>query len=195
MSYDPLRQLRDDRALARTRNDPMASICSFATATSAGAQVRTLVLRDIDDQLAVFYSATSPKAKELTDQPRAQALIYLPSVGVQYRLWLQPRQIAREVLEKHWPLRPVAAKQLDWFYNLQTPQSAPVAGRGALRAAIAQAASNERASMTVPPTGAAGCFLNPDRIERLRLDDSDPPHDRRLYELVGKVWRETVLVP
>lgn len=195
VSHHPLQQLRDDRALARTRSDPMANVCSFATVSRLGAEVRTLVLRDIGDQLAVFYSATSPKAKELSEQARAQALIYLPSVGVQYRLWLRPRQVARELLEKHWPLRPIAAKQLDWLYNLQTPQSAPITDRVALRAAITQVASDERASMTTPPPAAIGCFLDPDRIERLRLDDSDPPHDRRLYELVGEVWRETVLVP
>ena len=192
---DPLVLLRSDRAIARQRNDAMANLCAFATATAGAANVRTLVLRDIDEALAVFFSATSPKARELGDGVRPQAVVYLPSLNVQYRLWLRLRPVPRELLEKHWPQRPIAAKQLDWFYNLHTPQSAAFADRAALRAAIADISTHEQASMTKPPKAAVGCFLDPDRVERLRLDDNDPPHDRRLYELVGATWHEAVLVP
>ena len=201
-AIDPLQLLRRDRALARERGDAMAALCVFATAANDIANVRTLVLRDIEEpagpvggRLAVFFSGTSPKATQLRATGQPQALVYLPSLGLQYRLWLRPEAVARALLEKYWPLRPVAARQLDWYYNLGTPQSGAIANRTVLRAAIAAAATDPRASLTVPPQGADGCFLNPDRIERLSLDDTDPPHDRCLYELVGGDWRASVLVP
>lgn len=187
--------LRADRALARDQADPLAALCVLATAADDVANVRTLVLREIDDQLAVFFSATSPKAAQIARGAPPQVLIYLPTQRLQYRLWTRPRMVSRALMETYWPLRPSAAKNLDWFYNLTSAQGAAITDRTTLRAAIAAAAADPRASQTVPPAGASGCFLDPHRIERLLLDDADPPHDRRLYELVGDAWRETVLVP
>ncbi len=58
----PLQRLREDRARARALQDPYADLCALATVdVRSHPQVRTLVLRDLDNGLAVFVNATSPK--------------------------------------------------------------------------------------------------------------------------------------
>ena len=55
---DPLTLLADDRARARERDDPCASLCTLASVDAAGhPQARTLVLRDVDDRLVSAYLA------------------------------------------------------------------------------------------------------------------------------------------
>ena len=64
-SVNPLRRLREDRIRARGLNDPYAELCALATVDSGrNPQVRTLVLRDLDDRLAVFVNASSPRVAD-----------------------------------------------------------------------------------------------------------------------------------
>src|SRR5262249_11845986 len=63
---DPTAQLANDRARAREARDPWANLCVLSTVDGRGiAQSRILVLRDLDQRLAIFVNATSPKHAQI----------------------------------------------------------------------------------------------------------------------------------
>ncbi len=200
MTTNPLLQLASDRAQARAQGDAMANLACLATAADGRAAARMLVLRDLGDELALFYSDTSPKAAQLNSGALPELLIYLPSLNVQYRLGVRLRAIPAELLTLHWQRRPDAAKRIDWFYNTVRAQSLPIESRDALKQAVAQNAQSAATSTTQPPPAAGGYFLDVHAVERLHIQDTDPPHDRRRYARVKTdgqpdQWKEQVLVP
>ena len=74
--------LLDDRAEARSHNDPCANLCTLANIDAAGLpQARTLVLREVEGQLSVFINATSPKWTSLCTSVLS-VVIWLPTVNV-----------------------------------------------------------------------------------------------------------------
>ena len=84
---DPLIQLNHDRAIARTRNDPCANLCTAASVDHLGhPQARTLVLREIETRLAVFANETSPKWQQISLATPVAIVVWLPSLNLQYRL-------------------------------------------------------------------------------------------------------------
>ena len=64
---DPIEQFYADRAEAQAAQDPMAAVCCVASYDGAQVQQRTLVLRDVEGELAIFINATSPKWATLQD--------------------------------------------------------------------------------------------------------------------------------
>ena len=197
---NPLLQLANDRAQARAQGDAMANLACLATAADGRAAARMLVLRDLGAELALFYSDTSPKAAQLGTGAMPELLVYLPSLNVQYRLGVQLRAIPTDLLTMHWQRRPDAAKRIDWFYNTARAQSLPIESRAVLQHALAQNSELPATSLTQPPPAAGGYFLDVSTIERLHIQDTDPPHDRRRYTRVAQAgrpdeWQEQVLVP
>lgn len=190
-TIDPLQLLAKDRAAARERGDAMANLACLATAAAGAAAARMLVLRDLDDGLALFFSATSPKARELASGAAPEVLIYLPSLDVQYRLGVTLRPLAPELLTSHWQRRPEPAKRIDWYYNTVAAQSTVVASREALRHSLAA----QPLQAEQPPAGAQGFYLDVGRVDRMRIDNREPPHDRVLYTRTQDGWTASVLVP
>ena len=187
---NPLELLREDRAAARSKRDPCADVCIVANVDAQGGpQARTLVLRDIEDEFAIFVNATSPKWPHLA---RVHVVLWLPSVKVQYRLDCKTDPIAGQIVHESWQLRPEPPKRMDWFYTMQQPQSSIVAGRDELLARLA--ALDLEDSPGTPPT-ARGLYLRATLIERLDLGQANGVHDRRRFELADDVWQENVLVP
>ena len=186
---DPLEQLFDDRKRARAAEDAFANLCAFATVDREGApQVRTLVLRDVEERLAVFVNESSPKWKELT---RPMVLIFLATLKVQYRMRCGTEPVPEQIVRDSWQLRPEAPKRMDWFYR-QRAQSSEIASRELLL--------DELDTLTPPepliaPESAKGLFLVPEEIERLDLNQPNGVHDRRRWVYTDGEWVETVLVP
>ena len=59
---NPLVTFKADRDRAREAGDPMANLCTVANLDGEGVvQQRTLVLRDVGEDLGIFVNATSPK--------------------------------------------------------------------------------------------------------------------------------------
>ncbi len=83
---DPLSLLADDRRKARAANDPWANLCALATIDAIGEpQARVLVLRDLERDLR-FSSTARVRNRPKSSSPRRHAvLVYLASLGVQYR--------------------------------------------------------------------------------------------------------------
>lgn len=188
---DPLHLLEQDRHLAREATDPMVDRCVLGTPHRAqGVSLRTLVLREIDDRLAVFYSRTSSKHAELLEnQCRASLLIFLPTIGVQYRLDAVLEEIPKSVIESHWQLKPNAAKRMDAIYE-RRPQSTVIDDYDAFETLFAATVPPRKA-----PANGTGCYIEPWRVERLELKTDPHMHDRKLFELQDDEWHVQQLVP
>ncbi|MEM7219257.1 MAG: hypothetical protein AAF515_12905 [Pseudomonadota bacterium] len=170
---NPLDALRGDRQRARDEKDPWAALCALGTRTASGVAQRTLVLRDLGEELALFFSATSPKWRELDGTPQLSLLIYLPSIQVQYRLQANWSRVPDAVLYESWQSRPDIPKRLDWFYQSE-PQSTPV-DRATLVTALME---DDTVPGAAPPT-AVGIIIDPIEVERLVL--SQGVHERTCY--------------
>lgn len=185
---DPIAALHADRARARGADDPMANLCMLATVGASKPEVRTLVLRDVEGRLGLFFNASSPKAREIRQSATVAVLVYLPSLSLQYRLRARLADIPAATVHTQWRLRPDVPKRMDWLYE-QRAQSSPVESRDALVASL---------GVDVPdraPTSAIGFYLVPETVERLDLGQANGVHDRRRYTLQGERWTEQVLVP
>lgn len=187
---NPLEQLHQDRSAARDAQDPYANLCAFATVDTNGEpQVRTLVLRDVEQRLAVFVNETSPKWQQQVDKP--MVLVFLATLNVQYRLRCTTETAPDQIVNDSWGLRPEAPKRMDWFY-FERPQSSAIASRERLLEELAALTPPEP---LVAPQSAKGLFLVPEQIERLDLNQPDGVHDRRRWVYTDSEWIETVLVP
>ena len=193
MTTNPLVQLVDDRRAARGHDDPCANLCTAASVDQHGhPQARTLVLREIDERLAVFGNETSPKWQELNANVPVAVVVWLPSLNLQYRLRCRTETVPKTIVHESWSLRPDVPKRLDWYYTTHQPQSSRLPDRETL---LRQLQALEVPDPLVAPDTAAGFFLNPQIIDRLDLNQPDGVHDRRHFELVDQTWIETVLVP
>jgi len=186
---DPLAALRADRQRARAAGDPLAGLCWLATSAGGAASVRTLVLREVDGDFAIFTNASSPKWRQLLSGAQPELLVYLPSCRAQYRLRGVLTPIAAATMAQHWQQRPDWGRRLDHAYERQAQSSELVSAEllDAIRACT-------DAPSAMPP-GVRGLRLQATRIERLLLDDTRPPHDRRLWQHDGCLWREVLLMP
>jgi pyridoxamine 5'-phosphate oxidase len=190
---DPLELLRTDRARATAAADPCASLCTLATVDDAGnPAARTVVLRDLEGEFAVFCNRTSPKWRQLDGSNAVAVVVWLPTLQVQYRVTCRTRSMPDAVVHASWALRPEPAKRLDWFYHPQQPQGSAIGDRHLLVEGLAALELPE--PLTAPAT-AGGYYLLPFEVDRLDLMQPDGIHDRRRFVLEAGTWTETVLVP
>ena len=185
---DPIALLHADRSQAAASGDPMASLCMLATVDGGEPQARTLVLRDVEARLAVFFNRTSPKYREIAQSATVAVVVYLPSRSVQYRLRCRLEPIPAAIVGASWQLRPPVPKRMDWLYE-DRPQSTAIDSREQF-AALLDGRREDAA-----PDSAVGYYLAPATIERLHLDQPDGIHDRRRYTPGADGWHEEVLVP
>lgn len=188
---NPLEQLAGDRRRAFELKDPCAGLCTLASLDAGGwPDARTLVLRSLEDQLAVFVNATSPKFAHLD---RVSVVVWLPSVNVQYRLRCTTGTVPQALVAESWQLRPDPPKRMDWLYTLTQGQSTPIASRDSLLASLADLDLPEP---LIAPETARGFYLNPEQIDRLDLSMENGVHDRRRYRPGNPGgWTEEVLIP
>ncbi|MEM7000984.1 MAG: hypothetical protein AAF529_09360 [Pseudomonadota bacterium] len=187
---DPIEQFYADRAEARAAQDPMAAVCCIANYDGEQVQQRTLVLRDVEGELAIFINATSPKWAALLDA--FSLTTWWPSVQVQYRMQGTTSLLDSNLVAESWQLRPDNPKKMDWFYHLQKPQSSRIEDRDALLNAVAALPLPEP---LVAPAEAQGLQLNIANVERLDLNQSNGIHDRRVFVRQSNAWQVSTLVP
>ena len=191
-SIDPLRLLQLDRRKARARRDSAADLCTVGTVDQDGnPSLRTLVLRHVNDKLAIFVNGTSPKVKELSNSDSVAAMIYLPSVSVQYRLTCTVTAIDPRVVHEFWLLRPEISKKLDALYESNS-QGSEIPSQAWLEEQIASTAAPSEATAS-----AIGFYLQPQIVARLELDDRpDFVHRATRYVLddAGE-WTVRTLMP
>lgn len=191
-----LRQFWAEIARARKAGDPNAGFATLATTRADAAPgIRTVVLRDIGGRPGLFTSATSPKWAQISADNRISLAIWLPTLQVQYVIEGRAEPIPNVIVSNSWQQRPRPAQILDHYYATIRPQSSPLDDRSAfldgargLRRTLGEAAPLD------PPESAAGCYVNPECIERLALDDTERLHDRVRHRLEDD-WRPESLVP
>lgn len=188
---DVLAFFKQDRERAREQNDPMASVCTVATIDELGhPQVRTLVLRDIEESLAIFVNATSPKWSSL--QNKCAMHTYWPSVQIQYRMQVRTEPLPQDIVHASWQLRPDAPKHMDWLYESGNTQSSQIGSREEL---LAKLDSLQPPEPLIAPGNARGLKLIPQEIERLDLNQDNGVHDRALIRLTDTGTQTIVLIP
>ena len=188
-----LTDLRAAREAARKANDACASLCTLSTVDAQGEpQARTLVLRELEERLAIFINASSPKWLELNNSESVSVLVYLPSQSLQYRLQAKVSSVPKSVVDASWLLRPDTPKRLDWYYEDRQPQSSRIVDPDALADRLTQLLPE--VPTAAPPT-AKGLYLDPIRIERLRLNNTGAPHERVCEVLVDGISTTEHLVP
>lgn len=187
---DPVSLFKIDRDRARAAQDPMANLLTLGHNGDQTAEMRTLVLRDVGDELAIFINATSPKWPALGG--RTSLLMYWPSIQIQYRILADLSPVQAEIVADSWQLRPDAPKRMDWFYTEVRAQSQPVDSRAALLEKVHQLALPDN---LVAPDTARGLVLKPFRVERLDLTQENGIHDRTLFLRQADHWTEQTLVP
>ena len=187
--------LRADRAAARVQDDPNANLCVLASVAGGEPQARTLVLRDVEaaapdspSRLGIFVNRHSPKHAELAQSKSVAVLVYLPSLGLQYRLRCALEAIPQAIVHANWQLRPPTPKRLDWLYA-EHPQGSVVESRRKLEALL------DSPLPEAAPDSAVGYYLAPDTVDRLHLNQPNGLHDRRRYQHRDGAWQEAVLVP
>ncbi len=188
---DPLALFNSDRQRARQAEDPMAHLCTVANTDAAQQpQLRTLVLRDVEDQLALFVNANSPKWPFL--QETFALLTYWPSVQVQYRLRVRGLPLDADRVHESWLLRPPAPQRMDWYYEQFSRQSTAVSSRDTLLRELRDVVLPEPLQA---PANARGLRLEPLEMERLDLNQPDGVHSRVRYNRGQNGWHSQVLVP
>ena len=188
---DPIGIFHDDRARARQAEDPMAALCTVANIDAdQQPQLRTLVLREVDGALAIFVNATSPKWQALTAGFAMHT--YWPSINIQYRFQVQAAHVDPNLVADSWQLRPDVPKRMDWYYENHAPQSAPVSSRDDL---LTNLTTMNLAEPLQAPENARGLIMEPQRIERLDLNQPDGVHERTLFILSATGWQRETLVP
>lgn len=190
---DPLAQLAADRHRARAAGDPWANLCVLATISGSRPEARTLVLRDVNERLAVFINATSPKHTQIESNPEVAIVLYLASCNVQYRLSAVLEPIPPGIVHANWRARPRIPKVMDWFYREHQPQSTIVDSRELLQSLHGEV-DLRIGDDPEAPAEALGHYVVPSVVERLELA-TDRIHDRRRFVRRGDVWRMDVLVP
>lgn len=166
----------------------MANLCVLATVGADHPEARTLVLRDVEDRLGLFFNSGSPKASEIDRSDAVTILVYLPSLSLQYRLHTTLAAIPATIVHANWQYRPDVPKKMDWLYE-RHPQSSVIASRQTLISQLPTATPESA------PASAIGFYVLPLTVERLNLGQDNGVHDRRRYTLHGEMWREQVLVP
>jgi len=186
---DPLEQFKADRQAAREQDDAWAALCTLGTVNAHGdAEQRTLVLREHESRLALFFSASAPKWRELQVRETCSLQVYLPSVQVQYRIRARWEIIEPQQVFASWTLRPDVPKKLDWLYE-QHPQSSAID-----RNALLRHLADDTPVPTQAPETAMGVFINPVRVERLKLNSG--VHERECWEQTAEHgWIHKHLVP
>ena len=191
---DPLSLLSDDRTKARAARDPWANLCVLATVDAEQIpQARVLVLRDLERRLALFINGTSPKYAQLHLSQNHAVLVYLASLGVQYRLTVSFEPVPAELVRKSWLDRPRIPKVMDWLYEQFQAQSSTVESRKHLVQRYAAIDSQLTPTVEAPPS-ALGLYLVVEHVERLELA-GDRIHARTSYRRDGAGWQRSELIP
>ena len=194
---NPVQNIQSDRKQARRLKDSNADVCFLALADANGkASVRTLVLRDINDnRFTLFINKTSPKWQAFTGGTGHELLIWYASVQRQYRISGFLQELDQGIVKSNWLRRPTGSKYLDYVYEELGNQSSIIDSRDILTDKIKQLKEDLDAMSMQSPPMVAGIELIADRIDVLDLNHQDRIHDRRLYTRDGDTWTSQILIP
>lgn len=171
---------------------PQADAMALATATPDGRpSVRIVLLRGVDEHgLTFFTNRQSRKGTELRTNPRAAACVHWWELGRQVRVEGPVEELDDDASAAYWRSRPRTSQLAAWASR----QSAPLASRVELTAAVARLEERFMGSEVPLPAFWGGYRLRPESIE-LWTHREDRLHDRIAYRRSRAGWERVRLAP
>lgn len=189
----PIQQLKAWLADAQAAGIQEPKAMTLATATPDGIpSARMVLLRGLDERGLVFYTHyDSPKAHDLTANPRAAVVFYWAALGRQVRVTGTISRVAHAESEAYFASRPVGHRLSAWA----SPQSQPIPDRAYLEDRLAEV-TERFADGDVPlPPYWGGFRLTPDTFEFWQSGENRL-HDRfRYIQVEGAAWLIERLAP
>ncbi|MBI1365599.1 MAG: pyridoxamine 5'-phosphate oxidase [Alphaproteobacteria bacterium] len=192
-SADPFELFEQWFALARAHEINDANAMALATADrEAAPDVRMVLLKDFDPRGLSFYtSETSAKGRQIAGNHRAAALFHWKSIRRQVRFRGPVEKLPTLEADAYFAERARGARIAAWA----SKQSAPLADRAALDAAIAAMEKKFEGKDVPRPDHWIGYRLVPEEIE-FWVNRPFRLHDRLLFTRSGKDgWNSTRLYP
>jgi len=165
---------------------------TLATASPEGRPtVRTVLLKALDEQGAVFYTnALSRKGRQLDANPYAALCLFWQPLKAQVLLEGRAERVADAEADGYWATRPRESQLGAWA----SEQSRFLTDRGELHARYADY-ERRFAGQEIPrPTHWTGYRVVPDLIE-FWFGRPGRLHDRERYHLEDGVWRRDWVNP
>lgn len=189
---DPIAQFADWFAVAARAGLPEPTAMAVATAAADGTpNVRMLLLKGFDERGFAFYTNLgSPKAAELTANPRAALCFYWNQIGRQVRVSGPVERVTDAEADAYFATRPRLSQLGAWA----SQQSQPMADRFELERNCAAVALRFGVGPVPRPPGWSGYRVVPGTMEfwhekPFRL------HERVRYTRVGEAWTAQRIFP
>ncbi len=178
-----------ERARATDLPEPTAGILA-TVGTSGWPSARTVLLKQLDDAGAVFYTnRNSRKGQDLAENPRASLCFHFQPLYEQVEIRGVVAGISDREADRYWETRPRMSQIGGWASH----QSEPLATRKELEARVAEL--EERFPERVPrPPHWSGYRIIPSSIELWSAGDGRL-HERERYELRSEGWCHFLLNP
>jgi pyridoxamine 5'-phosphate oxidase len=171
---------------------PDANAMVLATSGADGApSARTVLLRGVDARGFVFYTnRQSRKGRDLAANPRAALVFVWLAVRRQVLVSGDVEHVSDDESDAYFATRPRGSQLAAWA----SPQSAPIASRAALDAAVAEAAARFAGGEVARPPFWGGYRVVPTAMEFWQ-GRADRLHDRFRFERVPTGWEASRLGP
>jgi pyridoxamine 5'-phosphate oxidase len=178
-----------DEAIAAAVPEPNAM--TLATVDASGQPAaRIVLLKAIDARGLVFHTNyDSRKGRDIAANARVALLFFWPELERQVRIEGRAEQASAQESDDYFVQRPRASQLGAWA----SPQSAPIADRGALEARFAQAEARFASAVPRPPNW-GGVRVVAHRFEFWQGRPSRL-HDRLLWTREGTRWTIARLAP